>query len=104
MPKVPRRRGDHAHRIDLAQQLAVVPERPGAQLLRHRLAGLGARIHHRHQLAAGRLRVLLRVEAPQVPDPDDGNSDFLHEEAIMPARAARPEALCVRDDYVDSAS
>ncbi len=102
--EVPRRRGDHADRIDLAQQPVVVREPPRAQFLRHRIAGLGPRIHHRHKLAAGRLRVLLRVEAPQVPDPDDGNSDFWHEEAIMPARAARPEVLRVRDDYVDSAS
>ncbi len=101
---MPRRRGDHADRIHLAQQLAVVSKPPGGKLLRHRLAGLGARIHHGHQLAPCGLCVLLRVEAPQVPDPDDGNSDFLHEEAIMPARAPLPEELCVRDDYVDSAS
>src|SRR5205807_8550689 len=55
---------------------------------------LRAGVRDRDELAPLRLRVLLRVKPPQVAHPDDGGSDFLHENAIMPARAATPEVKC----------
>ncbi len=78
--------GRHAHRIDLAEQLAIVRESARAQFGGDALACLVPAIHHGNQLAIGELRVLLRVEAPQISHSDDSRSDFLHGGAIMPAR------------------
>jgi len=54
------------------------------------LTRLGPGIRDRDQLAPRRLRVFLCVKPAEVAHADDGGSDFLHEKAIMPARAATP--------------
>ena len=77
---------DDAHRIDAAQQLAIVRERGHAELRRNLVTSLRPRIHHGDQLAAGDLGIFLSVEAAEIADTDDRCSDFLHWGAIMPAR------------------
>src|SRR5215469_2492381 len=48
--KVRRGRRDHAHRVDLAEQLAVVGERAHLELCRHLFARLGPLVHHGQKL------------------------------------------------------
>jgi hypothetical protein len=48
-----------------------------------------AGVHDSNQLAACRLRILLRVEPPEIPHTDDCCSDFFHGGAIMPAPGKR---------------
>jgi len=66
----------------------MIGERPRPELRAHCSASLGTRIDDRDQLAALRLRVFLRVKAPEIAHPDDCGSDFLHGDAIMPAPMA----------------
>src|SRR5438874_7821256 len=92
--KVRRSRCGDAHRLDAAEERPVVAHGACFELGGELLTRLGPRIRDRDELAAGRLRVFLCVKAAQVAHADDRGSDFLHEKAIMPARAATPSNEC----------
>jgi hypothetical protein len=73
-----RRRRDHAGDVNAPGQRAVVGQRLAADLGRHPLRDSGLAVDHRHQAAAWRSRVLLRVEAPQISRANDGCTQFTH--------------------------
>ncbi len=88
--KMSRSRRHHADRIQRAKQLAVIPNGPRADLGGDLIPGLLAGVNDGNELAAGDLRILLRMEAPEVADSDHRRSDFFHDGAIMPALGHRP--------------
>jgi hypothetical protein len=72
------RGGGDAHRVDRVEDVAVISDRATADLGRHRVPGLGAQVHHRHQRRLRQVGVFLRVESPQVSHADHCGAYGLH--------------------------
>ncbi len=82
--KVRRRRCHDADRVHGPEQLAIVRKTACRDLRPNGVPRLLPGVDDGYQLAAGDLRIFLCVEAAEIADSDDGSSDFLHGEAIMP--------------------
>ena len=73
------RRGCHdAHKIDAAEQVTMVGEHLHGKFTRGLRARLGAGVDHGHELAIGRLGILLGVKAAEIADTDHRCSEFAH--------------------------
>ncbi len=73
---------DDADRLDRPEKVPIIGQCPGTDLRRNGLTGLLSGIDDAHELALGRLRVLLGMEAPQVTDADDCCCDLPHSPSL----------------------